>query len=135
MSDMTFTLPGGARVDAQIRPFTIHTDQPPGGSAPAPFALFLASIGACAAYYVQVFCERRGIPYDAIRVRQHNERGPGGYVEEVRITVELPPDFPPRYREAVLRAADQCTVKKHLEHPPRIAIAAAAPEPALAETA
>ncbi|HEX6317032.1 MAG TPA: OsmC family protein [Gemmatimonadaceae bacterium] len=127
---MTFTLPGGARVDAHIGPFTVHTDQPPANSAPAPFALFLASIGACAAYFVQVFCERRGIPYEAIVVRQHNEYGPGGYVEQVRLVVELPPDFPSRYREAVLRAADQCTVKKHLEHPPRIVVEAPALEPA-----
>jgi putative redox protein len=127
---MTFTFPGGSRVDARIGPFTVPTDQPPANSAPAPFALFLASIGACAAYFIQVFCERRGIPYGAIVVRQHNERGPGGHVEQVRLEVELPPDFPPRYREAVLRAAEQCTVKKHLERPPRIVVEAPALEPA-----
>lgn len=127
---MTFTLPGGSRVDARIGPFTVHTDQPPASSAPAPFALFLASIGACAAYFIQVFCERRGIPYEDIVVRQHNEYGESGYVERIRLAVELPPDFPPRYREAVLRAAEQCTVKKHLERPPRIVVEAPALEPA-----
>ena len=132
--DMTFTLPGGARVEAHAGPFTIVTDQPPDASAPTPFMLFLASIGACAAYYVQAFCRQRGIPYEGIRVLQRSDPGASGLVERVHLTVELTPEFPDRYRAAVLRAADQCTVKKHLEHPPSIDIGAlvleTAPEPA-----
>jgi ribosomal protein S12 methylthiotransferase accessory factor len=122
--DMTFTLPGGSRVDGRLGPFTISTDQPPEASAPTPFMLFLASIGACAAFYVQAFCEKRGIPFDGIRVVQHNEAGPAGLVRRVHLSVELPPEFPERYRDAVIRSAEQCTVKKHLEHPPEIDIEA-----------
>jgi putative redox protein len=122
--EMTFTLPGGSRVDAHVGPFTIHTDQPPDATAPSPFALFLASVGACAAFYVLAFCRKRGIATENIRVVQQHDTGPTGLVERVRLTVELPPDFPERYRDAVLRAADQCSVKKHLEHPPEIAVQA-----------
>ena len=118
--EITFTLGPGARIDGYTGPFTITTDQPPDAIAPTPFALFLASIGACAAFYVQSFCRQRGIPVDDIRVQQQSEAGPSGRVERVLLTVELPPDFPERYRGAVIRAAEQCTVKKHLEHPPRI---------------
>lgn len=128
--DMTFTLGHGARVDGQAGPFTIATDQPPDASAPTPFTLFLASIGACAAFYVQAFCRKRGIPVDGIRVMQHNASGPTGLVERVQLAVELPFDFPERYRNAVIRAADQCTVKKHLEHPPVIEIETSVLEPA-----
>ena len=120
--DMTFTLPGGARVEGHAGPFTIATDQPPDATAPTPFTLFLASIGACAAFYVQAFCRQRGIPLEGIRVHQHSDAGPTGLVEHVDLSIELPPEFPERYRSAVIRAADQCTVKKHLEHPPIIAI-------------
>ena len=127
--DMTFTLGPGARVDGQAGPFTIATDQPPDASAPTPFTLFLASIGACAAFYVQAFCRKRGIPVDGINVIQRNVAGPSGLVERVHLTVELPPDFPERYRDAVIRAAEQCTVKKHLEHPPRIDVGALVLEP------
>ena len=60
------TLPGGRRVDAQVGTHTIHTDQPRdnGGEdlAPAPFDVFLASIGACAGIFVQGFCAKRDIP-------------------------------------------------------------------------
>ena len=45
--DVTFSLPGGTRVDGRVGPFTIATDQPPSSTAPSPFILFLASIGAC----------------------------------------------------------------------------------------
>jgi putative redox protein len=119
---MIFTLGPGARVDGQVGPFSIPTDQPPDATAPSPFTLFLASIGACAAYYVQVFCRKRGLDTEGIRVTQHNTKGATGLVEEIRLELELPADFPDRYRDAVVRAAEQCTVKKHLEHPPRIEI-------------
>lgn len=122
--DMTFSLPGGSRIDGHLGPFTIHTDQPPDATAPTPFMLFLASIGACAAFYVQAFCQKRGIPYEGIRVTQHSEAGSTGLVRRVQLAVELPPEFPERYRDAVIRSAEQCTVKKHLEHPPEIEIEA-----------
>lgn len=128
--DITFTLPGGARVEGQAGPFTITTDQPPAVTAPTPFTLFLASIGACAAYYVQAFCRQRGIPVDDIHVVQHNEAGPSGRIERIDLSVELPAGFPEHYRAAVIRSADQCTVKKHLEHPPVIAIEAVVHESA-----
>jgi len=127
--EMTFTFPGGARVDGQVGRFIIPTDQPPDATAPSPFTLFLASIGACAGVYVQSFCRRRGIPTEGIRIVQRNLTKPDGMVERVELVIELPPDFPERYRDAVIRAADQCTVKQHLEHPPVIAVRATVGEP------
>jgi putative redox protein len=121
--DMTITFPGGVRVDAGAGPYTIRTDQPPQGggegSAPAPFTLFLASIGTCAGIYVLNFCQHRGIPTDGIRLVQRTERNPAsGLVGKVSLDIEVPADFPAKYRDALVRAADQCAVKKHLEHPP-----------------
>jgi putative redox protein len=45
-------------------------------------------------------------------------------VTHVGIEIELPPDFPSRYREAIVRATDQCSVKKHLLEPPEIEVVA-----------
>ena len=123
--DMTFSFPGGARVDGEADGFIIRTDQPPDATAPSPFTLFLASIGACAGVYVQSFCRKRGIPTNDIRIVQRNHRSDDGHVVEVEIAVDLPPDFPAHYRDAVLRAADHCTVKQHLARPPRITISEA----------
>ena len=44
----------------------------------------------------------------------------------VEIAVELPPGFPAKYRAAVVRAAEACSVKKHLATPPEIRISAIA---------
>ena len=121
--DMTITFPGGARVDAEVGPYTIRTDQIPQdggeGSAPAPFTLFLASIGTCAGIYVLSFCKRRGLPTDGIRIVQRTARDPRtGFVEKTGLDIQVPQDFPQKYHDALIRAADQCAVKKHLEHPP-----------------
>jgi putative redox protein len=126
--DIMIDLPGGARVDAHFGPYTVETDQPSQaggeGSAPTPFALFLASIGTCAGIYISGFCRQRGIPTDKIHVLEHIESNPStGMVEKITLDIQLPPDFPEKYRDAVIRSAEQCAVKKHLERPPSFVIA------------
>jgi putative redox protein len=121
--DMTVTFPGGARVDAQFGAHTIRTDQPArsGGddSAPSPFTLFLASIATCAGIYVLGFCKQRDLPTDGIRLVQRLEVDPRtGMVAKVGLDIEVPAGFPEKYHEALVRAASQCAVKKHLENPP-----------------
>ena len=49
-------------------------------------------------------------------------------VTSIRIEITLPPAFPEKYREAVLRAVDQCTVKRHLAEPPGFEVVVAAEE-------
>ena len=39
-----------------------------------------------------------------------------------KIIAKLSKDFPEKYKRAVLRSAELCTVKKHLENPPQITI-------------
>jgi putative redox protein len=121
--EMVIDFPGGARVDAHFGSHTVKTDQPPmgggQGSAPTPFAVFLASIGACAGIYVLGFCQQRGLPTDGIRVVQRDHRDSStGMVGSIDIEIQLPPDFPEKYRESLVRSAELCAVKKHLENPP-----------------
>ena len=125
--DMIIDFPGGARVDAHFGPYLIPTDQPPSGggqgSAPTPFVTFLSTIGTCAGIYVLGFCRQRGIPTDDIRLVQRIGADPmTGMVSEISVTIELPDSFPAKYTDAVVRAADQCAVKKHFEHPPVIRV-------------
>jgi putative redox protein len=121
--EMTIEFPGGDRVDARFGGPGIVTNQD--GSAPAPFELFLASIGTCAGFYVLRFCRQRGIPTEGLRILQRAEENAGtGMVGRIDLAIELPPGFPERYREAVIRSAQLCAVKKHLEHPPRIEVRA-----------
>lgn len=119
--EMTILFPGGDRVDARYDGVTVATDQD--GSAPAPFDLFLASIGTCAGFYVYRFCRQRNLPVGGLTVRQEAHVDPAtGLIGRIELTIGLPDDFPERYREAVVRAAQSCAVKKHLEHPPRFEV-------------
>jgi len=127
MQEMVITFPGGARVDASFGPFTVRTDQPPQGggegSAPTPFATFLASIGTCAGIYVLGFCRQRGLPTEEIRLVQRIEADPVTHmISKVSLEIHVPADFPEKYRPALIRSAEQCTVKKHLENPPKFAV-------------
>ena len=120
--EMIIDFPGGARVDAHLGPHTVMTDQPiqSGGedSAPTPFALFLASIGTCAGIYVLGFCKSRNLPTEGICIVQRVNYVPTGMVDSIDLEIQVPPDFPEKYYEALIRSADQCKVKQHLEHPP-----------------
>ena len=43
-------------------------------------------------------------------------------VDKIALDIMLPPDFPEKYKAAVIKAADTCTVKKHLDSPPKITV-------------
>lgn len=119
--EMQITFAEGDRVDAEFKGLRVITDQD--GSAPSPFSLFLASIGTCAGIYVSQFCRKRGIPTEKVRIRQvsHWNRETR-MVDKIELDIEVPPDFPEQYREPVIRSAQLCAVKKHLEVPPEIAV-------------
>jgi len=118
--EMIIDFPGGSQVDAHFGPFTVETDQPPAASSPTPFAVFLASIGTCAGIYVLGFCRQRGLPTEGIRIVERVHSSPAsGMVEKIDLEIQVPPTFPDKYYDALVRSADQCAVKKHLEHPPK----------------
>ena len=128
-NEIRVTLPGGSLVDAAFKGFTIRTDQPAyaGGTntAPSPFDLFLVSLATCAGFYVLSFCQERKIPADGITLSMTMERPPKSrLITRIAIAIALPASFPAKYKDAVVRAADQCTVKAHLAEPPAFAITA-----------
>ncbi len=122
--EMVIDFPGGAKVDAHFGEFTVKTDQPPigggEGSAPAPFEIFLASIGTCAGIYVSGFCRQRGLPTDGIRIIERIHRDMStGMVGTIDLEIQAPPSFPEKYLPSLIRSAELCAVKKHLENPPK----------------
>ena len=126
-NSMTVNFPGGKRVNASYNGFEIATDQAVDsggeGSAPEPFDYFLASLATCAGIYVLVFCQKRNLPHRGIRLVQGWERDEkSGRIETIRISIEVPPDFPEKYHNALVRTAKQCSVKKTLENPPEFVV-------------
>lgn len=125
--DVTITFPGGKRVDAQVGSHVVRTDQPTraGGddSAPSPFELFLASLATCAGIYVLGFCQARNIPTEGVRLTQRSRLDPQTRVlAEVEIDIEVPPAFPAQYHDALVRAAEQCAVKKAIQAQPAVRV-------------
>lgn len=127
MRNMRIVLGGKHLVEAHYKDFVIQTDQPEkvGGdnSAPSPFDLFLASVGTCAGYYVQSFCQQRKIPTDGIFLEQlmHVDEATR-MIGEIEIRIFLPPDFPEQYKTSVIKAAEACAVKKHISNAPEFSV-------------
>jgi len=126
-SEMIVTFPGRKKVDTRIGEHVIRTDQPASsggeGSAPAPFDLFLAAIGTCAGIYVVGFCQKRELPTEGIRIVQRNHVDPETRVlVRVELDIEVPPSFPEKYRDALVRVADQCAVKKAIQAQPQFEV-------------
>ncbi len=132
--EIKIRFPGGKKVAAEFDGFTVLTDQPKeaggDGAAPAPFELFLASLGTCAGIFVLSFCQKRGIPTEGLELRQQAHWDEAAHlVSRVVIEIVLPKGFPEKYRESLIKTAELCTVKRHLQTPPAfdVVIAAGAP--------
>lgn len=124
---MEITFPGGVAVAARHNDFTILTDQPAasGGanSAPSPFDLFLASLGTCAGFFALRFCQQRELDTTGLRLTLTTERDDAAHrLTLVRIVLDLPAGFPEKYHAAILKATDQCAVKRAIDHPPRFEV-------------
>ena len=130
--EIKITFPGGEKVNAEIKSRIIPTDQPLSsggeGSAPSPFDYFLASLGTCAGIYVLSFCQQRQIVTEGLALTQRMEfdSSEDGKKRLARVTIDidLPPGFPEKYRNAVVKAAELCTVKKVIMNPPEFVISA-----------
>jgi ribosomal protein S12 methylthiotransferase accessory factor len=127
--EIKITFPGGKKVDAEVADMTVRTDQPVkyggDGTAPSPFEHFLASIGTCAGIFVLGFCQKRDIPTEGITLTQRMEYVPadkGMKLGNILININLPAGFPEKYRDAIVRVADQCAVKKTIMEPPEFEV-------------
>jgi ribosomal protein S12 methylthiotransferase accessory factor len=125
-SEIVITIPGGRRVDARLGRHVVRTDQPVdnGGedTAPSPFDTFLAAIGTCVGIFVQGFCHKRGLPTEGIRIVERPSYGEDGALSGVDLDIQVPASFPEKYREALVRVADQCSVKKAIQAQPRFQV-------------
>jgi ribosomal protein S12 methylthiotransferase accessory factor len=123
--ELSVRFPGKKKVDVAAGSFVIHTDQSVahGGeaTAPEPFDVFLASIGACAGVYVVAFCNSRGTPAEEIRIEE-KARFDRGTLASVTLEVVVPPSFPAKYLQALQVAASSCPVKRAFDAQPDISI-------------
>lgn len=121
--DIRVSFPGGKQVDAQYDGRVVHTDQSVKnggeGSAPEPFDLFFVSMATCVGIYVLEFCNARKLSTEGLGVRLRSEYDADQKrYASINIDIALPDGFPEKYRSAIHRTADLCTVKKHILTPP-----------------
>jgi putative redox protein len=51
-------------------------------------------------------------------------------VNQIDLDIQVPPGFPEKYKDAMVRSAELCAVKKHLETPPSFAVRTVVADPA-----
>ena len=127
--EMQVKFNGGVKVETEFSGFTFKTDQPveDGGenTAPSPFLYFLASLATCAGFYIVSFCNERDIDTTGLDLKMTWDWNEDTHrIDHIQMDVTLPTGFPEKYKAAVLRTADLCTVKKHIMNPPEIKIQA-----------
>ena len=122
---MIIDFPKGQIVTAKFQGFQVTTDQlvESGGenTAPDPFSLFLSSIGTCTGIYVLRFCQERNLPTEDLNLilkTQWNEKK--RLISTIDITINTGNTFPDKYKNTLVKVANLCTVKRHLEKPPII---------------
>ncbi len=112
------TYPGGnKRVDTHVGDFVISTDSSKDndgdGLFPSPGQIFKAGLGACTASTVRGYCRNNNLPLPLGVVVTMHQNDDTGMVEKVEIEIQVPADFPEDRKQALLRSAEACTVKKY----------------------
>jgi putative redox protein len=130
MKPITVTWDGGVRFTADIRGHKVAVDQPvkAGGSdsAPTPLELVPAALGTCVAYFVQQFLTARGLDPAGMSVEVRSTDAPAPHrIGRFDVEVRIPGGVPDKYREAVRRAAETCTVHHTLTHHPEVSVSMA----------
>ncbi len=125
MALINVSFPGGVQVNANVAGFDVLTDQPEdnGGTNAAinPFYLFLSSLATCSGFFALRFCQQRDLPTAGLGLTLDAERDEETHaLKKVCIKLQLPAEFPDKYKKAIVRATEQCSVKKALMHPPEI---------------
>jgi len=123
--EMKISFPGGKKVKASFNDYIVNTDQPVKsdgeGLYPDPFSLFISSLGTCTGFYVLRFCQERNIQTDNIEIILRTDwNDQSKLIENIDIAIEGGIDIPDKYHSAIIKAASICTVKRHLENPPKI---------------
>jgi uncharacterized OsmC-like protein len=127
MQPIVVSWEGGTRFTADIRGHKVTVDQPEksGGEdrAPMPVELLPASLGTCVALYVQRFLATRQLDATGLTVEVTSVGAPNpNRIARFGIEVKIPGGVPEKYRDAVRRAAEGCTVHHTLTHAPEIVV-------------
>lgn len=126
--EVTVTHLGAVQFEIKARQHTIVSDQPAEGNGfdegMTPPEIFLASLGACAAYYAADYLRQKNLAAEGTRVKVVADKVMNPpRIDNIRIEVELPQALEERHREGVERAVHRCLIHNTLLSPPKMEIA------------
>jgi putative redox protein len=91
----------------------------------SPYMIYLSTVGMCSAVYVRAFFNQRNFDLSQVTLDQEiSYNDETKMVENIEILVNLPSDFPEKYKNAIKAVVDQCPVKKHFVNPPAVGVTA-----------
>jgi len=130
--EVTVSHLGAVQFEIKARRHTVVCDQPVEGhgfdEGMTPPELFLASLGACAAYYAADFLRQKNLAAEGTRVKVVADKVMNPpRIDNIRIEVELPLALDERNREGVDRAVHRCLIHNTLMNLPKVEIAVHAP--------
>ncbi len=121
MGGFNVSFSGNKKIDVEFKNFKVKTDQSKknGGdeSAPDPFSIFIASLGACAGFFANTFCDTRKISTEQMHlfvevVFKKKQK----LMHQVNISLHVDENFPERYIQPIIKSMNSCAVKNQL-HP------------------
>jgi uncharacterized OsmC-like protein len=118
---------GGVQFEASARQHIIPVDQPleNGGydEGMTPPELFLASLGACAAFYAAQYLRKNKIATEGTRVSVTAEKlKDPARIDNFIISIKAPSELTAQQRSGVEAAVHSCLIHNTLLYPPSIAI-------------
>ena len=107
---------------------TLHADEPvnAGGkdTAPTPYGLLLAALGACKAITLRMYAKRKGWPLRGVQLnlshgKVHAEDcancdSAGGLIDQIDIDIKLQGELSAEQRRILLAIAERCPVHRTL---------------------
>jgi len=124
--EMEIQFPGGQRVETRFKEtvITVGSDLENEPNL-EPLDLFFVSLGLCAGKYVMAFCRTRGMPHEETKILLRTQWDEDKKMHtRVLIQIQLPRAFPAKYKKALIKAVDLCSVKRHIFNPPAFEVEA-----------
>lgn len=124
---ITVTHENGVKLKIEREGHVLYSDQPPeengNDEGLSPTEFLVVALAGCAGYFAVRFLQTRklstaGFKVDIDYEYADNPRRLGKF----KMKLTLPQDFPEKYRKAIVKSVENCTVHNTLTHPPEITV-------------